>query len=379
MDLRLQTPLLVYAGVALAAFALLLSGAPTASANSPWRVTNLHLRETVIYGVSCTSGLCVGAGTGATPPEGLGSAGVIVSSRHPLGGASAWKVALFPRNPRLTPQFRDVSCPNSHLCVAVANKGTVFTSRRPMGGRSAWKLTRLPAGSLRNVSCPSPRFCTIAGNRGKFFTSTDPTGGAGAWRRVQLEAGFAPVGISCASKALCAAVGGYSIFASGNPLGGGPWSTTSDFEATTLPWKGVACPSRSLCLVGAESGVYVSQDPATAGTWALAPLSSAETSTTAVACASAEACLAATELGYVFSSSAPADPSAWRRSRLPLAFDSSPFAISCAGTSLCVITGRKGLLATSETAFRGETSSLRTWGPIRRANGAGSSAGEHVY
>src|SRR5215218_5905675 len=167
----------------LLTFALLLLGAP-ASANSSWKVADLHLRASVIYGVDCTPTLCVGAGTGATPPEGIGSAGVIVSSRNPLGGASAWKV------------------------------------------------THLPAGSLRNVACPSTRFCLIAGNRGRFFTSTDPTGGPTAWRPIQLEEGFAPVGLSCAGRAVCVVVGGYSIFAGGEPLGVAPWATSSDFGPT---------------------------------------------------------------------------------------------------------------------------------------------------
>jgi len=348
----------------LIALALLLAGVQPASASSAWKVTDLKLDEAVIYGVSCTKGLCVGAGTGATPPEGLGSAGVIVSSQHPLAGAAAWKVTLFPRS-HLTPQLRDVSCPSTHLCVAVANKGTVLTSSEPMGGRSAWRTVRLPAGSLRHVSCPSPRFCLIAGNRGKFFASTDPAGGAASWRSIPLAEGFAPSGVSCSSKSLCAAVGGFSIFGSGEPLQPTSWQTTSDFDIDAPPSKGVDCPSRYLCLVGGLAGVYVSREPAEAESWARTPLASAETATTAVECVSPEACLVATEIGYVFSSDSPASPDpTWRRSRLPLAFDSSPFALSCSSLSLCVATGHNGLIATSASAF-GPTARHLSYSPAR--------------
>jgi hypothetical protein len=317
-------------------------------------VVDLRLKESVIYGVSCPSlDLCVGVGTGATPPEGLGSAGVIVSSRHPRGSASAWKVTLFPRNPRFTPQIRDVSCPTARLCVAVANKGTVLTSTKPMGGRTAWEVTRLPAGSLRKVSCSSVSFCIIAGYYGKFFLTRHPTGGTGAWTPVQLDPSLGPSGISCPSTALCVAVGNSSIFANDQPADPtGPWSTDAEFEILNTPSKGVDCPSRQLCLVGGAGGVFTSREPVTPGSWTLTRLPSAQTSTNAVGCASPQACLVATEFGYVFSSGDPAaGAEAWRRSRLPLAFDSSPFDLSCAATSLCVVTGRNGLIASSSSPF----------------------------
>lgn len=341
------------------AFSIVVAGllwaTAAASAGSAWKVVDLRLKESVIYGVSCPStSFCVGVGTGATPPEGLGSAGVIVSSRHPRGPASAWKVTLFPRNPRFTPQIRDVSCPTARLCVAVANKGTVLVSTKPTGGRSAWKVTRLPAGSLRKVSCSSAGFCVIAGYYGKFFVTRHPTGGAGAWAPVQLDPSLGPTGISCPSTALCVAVGNSSIFASDRPADPGvPWSADAEFEILAEPSKGADCPSRALCVVGGRSGVFASTDPATPGSWTLTPLPSAQTSTTAVGCASPEACLAATEFGYVFSSHDPAGgAAAWRRTRLPLAFDSSPFDLACAATTLCVVSGRNGLIASSSSALR---------------------------
>lgn len=328
----------------------LLWAPAAASARPAWKVTDLRLKESVIYGISCPStNFCVGVGTGATPPEGLGSAGVIVSSRRPRGPASAWEVTPFPRNPHFTPQLRDVSCPTARLCVAVANKGTVLTSTKPMGGRSAWKVTRLPAGSLRKVSCSSASFCVIAGYYGKFFVTRHPTGGTGAWSPVQLDPSLGPTGISCPSTALCVTAGNSSIFASNRPTDpGSPWSVDSEFEILNTPSKGADCPSRQLCLVGGASGVFTSHQPATPGNYTLTSLPSAQTATTAVGCASPEACLAATEFGYVFSSREPAGgAAAWHRTRLPPAFDSSPFDLACATTSLCVISGRNGLIASS--------------------------------
>lgn len=342
-----------FAFLVVAAIGLLWAPA-AAPARSAWTVTDLRLKESVIYGISCPStNFCAGVGTGATPPEGLGSAGVVVSSRHPRGPASAWNVTLFPRNPRFTPQLRDVSCPAARLCVAVANRGTVLTSTKPMGGRSAWKVTRLPAGSLRKVSCSSVSFCVIAGYYGKFFVTRHPTGGTGAWSPAQLDPSLGPTGISCPSTALCVAAGNSSIFASDRPTDpGSPWSVDSEFEILKTPSKGADCPSRQLCLVGGASGVFTSHQPATPGSWTLTPLPSAQTSTTAVGCASPEACLAATEFGYVFSSREPAGgATAWRRARLPLAFDSSPFDLSCPAETLCIISGRNGLIASSSAPF----------------------------
>lgn len=339
----------------LTAVAIGLLWAPAAApARSAWKVTDVRLKESVIYGISCPStNFCVGVGTGATPPEGLGSAGVIVSSRHPRGPASAWKVTLLPRNPRFTPQIRDVSCPTAGLCVAVASEGTVLTSTKPTGGRAAWKVTRLPAGSLRKVSCSSTSFCVIAGYYGRFFVTRVPTGGTGAWDPVQLDPSLGPTGISCPSTALCVAAGNSSIFASDRPADPtASWSTDAEFEILNAPSKGADCPSRQLCLVGGASGVFTSHEPARPGSWTVAPLPSAQTSTTAVGCASPGACLVASEFGYVFSSRDPeGGAAAWRRTRLPLAFDSSPFDLSCAATTLCVITGRNGLIASSSSPF----------------------------
>ncbi len=345
------------AALALVSAIALLASAPAAEAS--WR--SIHLRdldESVLYGMDCpTEEVCVGVGTGADPPEGLGSAGIIVSSRRPAGGASAWRasdwrVTRFLAKGDYVPQLRDVSCPTPRLCVAVANKGHILTTEHPLHGASAWKMIQVPgAGSLRSVSCPSRQLCVAGDYYGRVLVSTDPTGGAATWRMSDVGGIGGPahpfIGIadlSCPSARFCASVDSSTVIASDDPPAGS-WQLIHGFESPTATLYTLECPTASLCLAGGREFIYSSAEPADPlGAWPEAAV--AEGSVRAIDCPTAGFCAATAEAGEVYFTTSPAT-GPWARSRRFRSRDAALRSLSCPAPESCLAGGRNGFIAIS--------------------------------
>lgn len=322
-----------------------------------------------LFGISCTSSqLCVSVGGGNT----------IGSSTNPSGDASAWKVVYagsgpYPGQPNQR-QIRGVSCPSPQLCVAVTFEGLIYTSTNPTGDAPSWQVTDVdgdgPNTHFYGVSCPSPDFCAAAAGEAQILTSTNPTGGPGAWTRTQLPGPAELRGISCASAALCVAVGDNGdnirpevgdqalVAASGNPLAGaGAWSVSP------LPGRqslyGVSCPSAALCVSGDTLGNLLVATSPTGGTGAWRAIDGGgSVQITDVDCVSPSLCAAIDNNGDVLTSTNPNGGAGdWTFENLvPFPFvDESQlnafFGISCPSRGFCAISAMAAHIFTSTNPF----------------------------
>ncbi len=173
---------------------------------SHWATANVD-DTTAFAGVSCASAsFCVA----------VDLAGNVVVSSNPAGGAGAWHVeplpgaglpAPFPA--ALSGDFLSaISCPSEALCVATTSAGNVLTSQQPSGGASTWTLAAVDAiGGLNSVSCTAAAYCVAVDDHGDALTTTAPGGGAGAWRAVLSDPSHESIaGVSCVAAETCAAV-----------------------------------------------------------------------------------------------------------------------------------------------------------------------------
>ena len=343
-----------------------------------------------VFGISCPStSLCVAVGGNNT----------IASSTSPTGDASAWKVVhagagAIPFGPNQR-QIRGVSCPSTQLCVAVTFEGLIYTSTNPTGDAGAWSVADIdgegPNTHLYGVSCPTTSFCVAAAGEATVVSSTNPTGGASAWTKTQLPGPLELRGISCASAALCVAVGDNgdnirpeygdqaAVASSPSPLG-------SAWNVAPLPGRqslfGVSCPSAELCVSGDTLGnLLVARNP-TAGTGAWRQIPGGGTvQITDVDCLSTRLCLAVDNNGDVLTSTNPdGGPGDWTFTNVlpyPMIEEGAPnhfFGASCAARELCAIAANGGQVFTSTDPFavteppapkQGEKKKVRRKGPKR--------------
>jgi hypothetical protein len=242
---------------------------PTASRHV-WSRT-ARIDSTSLTGVSCPSTrLCVA----------VDDAGSVLTSTNPTGGSRAWS-----RGARVDSTtgadggpagLLGISCPNTHLCVAVdgSQAGNVVTSTDPTGGARAWSLTAV-GGPLTSVSCRSASLCVAAG--AQHIYSTDPTGGTTAWHATGPQAGGGVLSaIDCPSLGLCVGVG-YGNTSTGlvtmatNPRGGASaWKTVSIQDSPPDPGEGlldaVGCGRRLCVALDGADNAYTASSP-NSGTW----------------------------------------------------------------------------------------------------------------
>lgn len=319
-----------------------------------------------MFGISCpTASLCVA----------VGGANTIASSTNPTGGAESWRV-VYPGAGAGEPnqrQIRGVSCPSAQLCVAVNFEGIIYTSTNPTGDASAWSVTELsstgPSTHFYGVSCPSPTFCAASAGKGRIATSTNPTGGASAWSVTQLEGPLELRGISCASPALCVAVGDNGdsirpdpgdvgeILSSTNPLGG-IWQQ-AQMTSGQGNLYGVSCPSPALCVTGNLFGNLVLSTSPTgpASAWSLTD-GGGSVQITDADCLSVSRCVVVDNNGSVLTSTNPTGgPSAWTFTNvLPYpgvdeTAANAMFGVSCPTVTLCAVAANEGQIFTSQDPF----------------------------
>lgn len=120
--------------------------------------------EDTVASVSCTTGTCIGGGTG--------SAARVYSSTNPLGGKTAWAVSE-----PLTSELAGMECVSQPrlLCAGWSTGGSfVWTANEPGAGTSAWRVAEgvadlgAPAARdhIADVSCPSSERCFAATDQG---------------------------------------------------------------------------------------------------------------------------------------------------------------------------------------------------------------------
>lgn len=227
-----------------------------------------------------------------------------------------------------------VSCPSESLCVATGALDTIAYSQTPTGGADRWHVVNptydepkqscleeegvpaascsFPRGAIDAVSCASEALCVAVGYEGSVFTSTDPAGGAGAWSVSDVNtpgSGTHLTAVSCPSASLCVAVSGGYGAAAGRVLTSSDPASES-WQAIQLPGspdlRGVSCATPELCVAVAKEGrIFVSGDPAGgASAWRQLPSPTAR-NLQAVSCVTALLCVAGDEGGNLLTSTDP--------------------------------------------------------------------------
>jgi hypothetical protein len=317
---------------------LLLLAAPTPAAAGvalKWTVTRVD-NSGGLVGISCpSSSLCVAIDT----------AGNVVTSSNPTGGAGAWTGAHVDNSGGL----QGISCQSPPLCVAVDSGGDVVTSTNPTGGAGAWTGAHADnsGGSVTGISCPSTSRCVAVDSNDNVVTSTDPTGGAGAWTVTSVDTNFFGFkGVSCPSTSLCVAIDGAGhAVTSTDPTGGaGAW-TGADVNGSGSLFA-VSCPAANLCVASDLAGnVVTSTDPTGgAGAWTGAHADNSGGFVNAISCPSASFCIGTDNHNNVVTSSDPTGGAgAWVVA--PVAGASGLQGVSCPSPSLCVAVDYQGNVA----------------------------------
>jgi hypothetical protein len=233
------------------------TGAAETDCHEHWIPPCQDPKNRTIRGVSCPSAqLCV-AVTGE---------GYVYSSTDPTGSGDDWRVADIDGDGRDT-HLLGISCPTASLCVAVSGErytaGKVLTSTNPTGGASAWTVTQLDESlDLRGVSCGTPTLCVAVAEQGRMLVSTNPTGGPAAWKELGTPGGPGNLqGVSCAATVLCVAGNaGGNLIATTSPGVASRWREADGGASVQV--TSVSClPSRQCVAVDNNGGVMTSTDP----------------------------------------------------------------------------------------------------------------------
>lgn len=269
-------------------------------------------RPAVLTALACPStSQCVAVGVNATamPTQLLSN----------YWNGSRWSQGSMP-DPRGAVNVREsgVSCPTATECVAVGVafpprggdvyptasywNGSHWTTGRAVGTRSSTELV--------GVSCPSASSCTAVGAYGATIGTALPL--IERWNGRSWTAQHAPLpagmrhgvlnDVSCASSALCVAVGngeGHAIEARWN---GRTWSADALPNSRNVTLYGVSCHAATCLAVGAgNNGSSVGTYRLAGTTWSFrlapAPRGAAYPVLQSVSCPSASQCLAVGNYG----------------------------------------------------------------------------------
>ena len=160
-----------------------------------------------------------------------------------------------------------VSCPSTTLCYAVDTAGNLLTSSNPTGGAAAWSggraLSVPPGEAFDGVACATVSFCAVVDYGLGNVITWDPSTGWSARETTHISKTNL-LGITCQSSSLC--VGFDDI---------GSLFESTDASVSTASWDSmaatpsgtyvstVACPSSTLCVALSDAGgIYTTQPSA---------------------------------------------------------------------------------------------------------------------
>ena len=168
-----------------------------------------------------------------------------------------------------------------------------------------WSIPGPSAQQLNAVACPAPGTCLAVGDEtgagGQLAPLVESTSGRG-WTYTVLP--MFPgdlLGIACASKTFCLAVGFARQGAIVERYDGAHWTASTLPDSTKVRFSGVACPSRSRCFVAGSRDGGVGE-PATVpavdmwngARWTVdsLPATRSPSSLSGIACPTTKACVA---------------------------------------------------------------------------------------
>ncbi len=258
--------------------------------------------------------------------------------------------------------LRAVSCPTKTLCATVGVAGNVVVSTKPTSGSSAWKRHNVDNEPLLSVSC-RPTLCVAGGILGRISASTHPSKPATWSAATSIDGTNAIDGISCPSTSLCVAVdSGGQVLTSTDPTGGLPaWTPVLVDPGNAL--DAVSCHSKSFCVAVDNHGNSVSSKNPTGGmsAWTVHP-GVASDEFAAVSCPSTKLCVAINQTatgGDVLTSTTPTTDKPWKVQAVDKHFH-TPFGLSCASTSLCVMGDDNGYAFESTHPTGGKSAWVKT-------------------
>lgn len=242
-------------------------GAAETDCHESWTPRCPPILLRTVRSVSCpTKSLCV-AVTGE---------GYVYTSTDPTGGAGKWQVADVDGSERDT-HLLGVSCPTVSLCVAVSGErytaGKVLTSTDPTGGASAWNEAQLDSTlDLRGVSCAAADFCVAVAQQGRMLVSTDPTGGVSAWRELGTPGGPGNLqGVSCTTAPLCVAGNSAgNLIASIRPSEPSAWFERDGGSSVQV--TAIDCLPTRQCVAVDDNGDVITTEDAADRPWSLTQL-----------------------------------------------------------------------------------------------------------
>jgi hypothetical protein len=173
--------------------------------------------------------------------------GNVVTSTNPAGGAAAWSAAYVDdtlTSDGSSSQLTGVSCPTTLLCVAVDSAGNIVSSSDPTGGASAWTVWAIGSAGFTSVTCTSAALC-VAVSPGDLFTSTVPGGGGSDWSSAPQTEGISQM--LCLSRSECLGLASPTwgdVLTTMDPLAPHPrWTTAA---ADRYPLNSISC-NANLC------------------------------------------------------------------------------------------------------------------------------------
>jgi hypothetical protein len=185
------------------------------------------------------------------------SDGDVITSTNPAGGGASWSAAYVDdtlTSDGSSSQLTGISCPTKSLCVAVDSAGNIISSTDPTGGAAAWTLWAIGNGGFTGVTCPSASLCVAAAS-GYLSTSTVPSGGVPNWSNTAVTQDLSQ--LLCLSRSECIGLaGGPSgvVLATADPQATQPaWTTT---QIDRYPLSSISCNAK-LCAAVDDVGEVV--------------------------------------------------------------------------------------------------------------------------
>lgn len=249
-----------------------------------------------------------------------------------------------------------VSCVSTALCVAVDLNSRILISTDPADATPTWSAPAYigELGLIETISCPSTSLCVAVDNYGRAVISTDPTAALPTWSVTDIDSVSPqpftahPYEVSCSSASLCVAVNnrGHAVISTDPAAVTPTWRAPATVDNTAL--TDIACPSTSLCVGIDEAGrAVISTDPTVPmPTWS-APTTVDNSALIGISCPTTSLCVALDKADRTVISTNPTSATPkWHVVTTPASvkpgregFEELPQRISCASTSLCVITG----------------------------------------
>ncbi len=312
-----------------------------ADTSPTWTPSPAAIDAADLTSVSCVSTtLCVA----------VGNNGSAVETTDPTDPAPMWSAAA-PIDGTNT--LFSVSC-TSAVCAAVDDEGDVVASTTASDGPANWSWTmpqQLPSGGvLFGASCVSSAVCVVVGSSASgpqtFFTTT-PTGTPPTWTGVVGNGINSIDGVSCPPGAgFCAAFDGSDrVEITDDPGAANPtWTPSAVLDSGSGAYlAAISCADAGLCVVvdSHNRELYSTNPNAATPTWSSpVALGDGASYVYSLDCPADNLCVATDTNNDALVSQDPNSSSTWTK------VSAEQGALSCAGTSMCMIVRDSGVNGT---------------------------------